>query len=92
MVRRDDGEVHVSVIDQGTGIAEEILPHIFDRFYHLDHVGEELFDGVGLGLSITKQVIEQHNGTISVESEIGAGSTFTIALKQAKGESQGKQF
>lgn len=93
-VRRDDGEVHVSVADQGTGIAEDVLPHIFDRFYHLDQVGEELFDGVGLGLSITKQVIEQHDGTISVESEVGKGCTFTIALKQAQtdGKSQGEQF
>ncbi len=80
-VKRENGSVSVSVMDEGVGISEEVLPHIFDRFYHLDQAGEDLFDGVGLGLSITKQVIEQHNGTISVESEEGEGCTFTITLE-----------
>ena len=80
-VSGDNEDVQVSISDQGVGIPEGSLPFIFDRFYHVDEVGDELFGGLGLGLSITKQVIEQHGGRIEVESEVGAGTTFTIYLK-----------
>ena len=60
-----------------------MLPYIFDRFFHMDKIGSEVFGGLGLGLSITKQVIEQHNGRIEVESKFGEGSTFSIFLKEA---------
>jgi signal transduction histidine kinase len=74
--------VWVKVKDQGVGIPPYAMPHIFERFYRLDEVGGRLFRGVGLGLSIVKQVIEQHNGEIVVESELGKGSTFTVKFKQ----------
>jgi signal transduction histidine kinase len=78
-----DGEkIVVAVEDHGIGIAHDTLPRIFDRFYHLDRSGEELFDGIGLGLAITRQVIEQHHGSLDVVSEPGKGSTFTITLKK----------
>lgn len=80
----------VSIRDQGIGISEEVLPRIFDRFYHLDKVGEDLYGGLGLGLSITQQVIEQHQGKIEVESEIGKGSTFTVYLCEATQEEYGQ--
>jgi signal transduction histidine kinase len=74
----------IDVVDQGIGIETSRLPRIFDRFYHLENSGENLFSGIGLGLSITNQVIKQHNGQLSVQSEPGKGSTFTVQLKTTK--------
>jgi signal transduction histidine kinase len=74
--------VLVSVEDQGIGIAKENLPRIFDRFYHLERSGDDLFGGLGLGLAITRQVIQQHQGSLDVASTPGKGSTFTMTLKQ----------
>lgn len=76
------GSVLIAVEDHGIGIARENLPRIFDRFYHVDRSGDELFDGIGLGLAITRQVIEQHHGSLDVTSEPGKGSIFTITLKE----------
>ena len=77
-----DSNVKVAVEDHGIGIARETLPRIFDRFYHVERYGDDLFGGIGLGLSITRQVIQQHHGTIDVYSEPGKGSTFTLTLKK----------
>ncbi len=77
----DDGYVVADVIDQGIGIEPDRMARIFDRFYHLEKSGENLFGGVGLGLAITNQVIKQHHGMMSVKSEVGKGSTFTFRLK-----------
>ena len=74
--------VVVAVEDHGIGIPKENLPRIFDRFYHLDRSGNDLFGGIGLGLAITRQVIEQHQGRLDVVSTPGKGSTFTMTLKQ----------
>ncbi len=70
----------ISIVDHGIGISPTALPHVFDRFYHLDESGDELFGGLGIGLSIAKQVIQQHNGKITVESTLGRGSAFTVTL------------
>jgi len=73
-----DGDLLVQVIDQGIGIAEEAMPFLFDRFYqgkNPDKVG-----GLGLGLYISKQIIEAHGGQIWAESAEGAGSTFSFTL------------
>ncbi len=75
-----DGKLELSIADPGVGIAPDQLYHIFDRYHHLETAGDHLFGGVGLGLPIAKQVVEQHNGTISVVSRLGEGSTFTIVL------------
>lgn len=72
--------VAISVEDHGIGVDAEIRPRIFDRFFHLERSGDQLFSGLGIGLSITRQVIQQHRGTLDVESEPGRGSTFTISL------------
>ena len=80
----DDDRVYISVEDHGIGIEEENLSRIFDRFYHLERSGDELFSGVGLGLAITRQVIEQHQGKLEVKSIPGQGSTFTLTLKKFK--------
>jgi signal transduction histidine kinase len=82
-----DEDVIIAIQDHGIGIAPEILPRVFDRFYHVDRSEDDVFGGVGIGLAITRQVISQHHGTISVESVSGNGSTFTITLpKWAKRE------
>ena len=78
--RRKDGEVEVSVTDQGMGIAPEDLPHLFERFYRAKGAQKE---GIGLGLYITKLLVEAHGGRIRVESEIGQGSTFSFTLPVA---------
>ena len=75
-------KILVAVEDHGIGITKENLPRIFDRFYHLDRSGDELFSGIGLGLAITRQVIEQHQGSLDVVSTPGKGSTFTLTLKK----------
>jgi signal transduction histidine kinase len=75
-------KILVSVEDHGIGIARQNLPRIFDRFYHLDKSEDDLFSGIGLGLAITRQVIEQHQGSLDVISAPGKGSTFTLTLKQ----------
>lgn len=72
--------VLISVEDHGIGIAPEIRPRIFDRFFHLERNGDELYSGLGIGLSITRQVILQHNGMLDLESQPGKGSKFTITL------------
>jgi two-component system phosphate regulon sensor histidine kinase PhoR len=79
---KKDAWVLVAVEDHGIGIPKENLPRIFDRFYHLERSGDHLFGGIGLGLAITRQVIEQHQGSLDVVSTPGKGSTFTLTLKQ----------
>ena len=81
-LRLEENKVLASVQDHGIGISSENRPRIFDRFYHLDRSGDELYEGIGLGLAITRQVIEQHQGSLDVASEPGKGSTFTITLKK----------
>jgi signal transduction histidine kinase len=65
------------VKDQGRGIEEEDLPHIFDRFYRCRHAADE---GSGLGLAIVKSVVSAHGGSTSVESKLQEGSTFSFRL------------
>lgn len=72
----------VMVRDQGIGIASEALPRIFDRFYHIERHDNDLYSGIGLGLAIARQVIEQHNGALEVSSTPGKGSVFTITFKR----------
>lgn len=78
-----DGEVFVEVVDHGSGIAPEHLPHLYERFYRVDKARSREFGGAGLGLSIVKTLAEAHGGTVEVRSEIGHGSTFTVRLPVA---------
>lgn len=80
----EESTIFVDVHDNGIGIPKENLRRIFDRFYHLEKHEDNLFSGIGLGLAITRQVIEQHRGKLEVISEPGAGTTFTIILERMK--------
>ena len=75
-----EDEIEVSVDDTGTGIAEDELPYVFDRFYRVDKSRARATGGVGLGLTIAKRLVEAHGGRISVRSQAGQGSTFTFTL------------
>ena len=83
-LKAGDETVLMAVKDHGIGIPPENTTRIFDRFYHLEKSGDDLFGGIGLGLSITNQVIAQHDGRLEVVSTPGKGSTFTMTLKQWK--------
>lgn len=75
---------YIFVKDEGTGIHATDIPHIFDRFYRADRSrSKDQREGYGLGLSIAHKIIEQHTGAITVESQPGKGSTFTIKLPLA---------
>jgi two-component system, NtrC family, sensor kinase len=74
--RRNDERVQVIISDNGSGIKEENLKNLFDPFFTTKPVGE----GTGLGLSISYDIIKSHEGEITVESQIGKGTSFTILL------------
>ncbi len=75
----DNGKnVSLEVFDDGAGIPDDSIPHLFDRFYRVD--GARSKRGSGLGLSIVKWIISQHEGNVEVESKVGEGSIFTITL------------
>jgi signal transduction histidine kinase len=78
----DGGPVTVAVTDQGTGIAPEHLPRIWERFYRLDPSRSRATGGMGLGLSVAKRLVEAMGGTIEVESALGEGSRFTVRVGQ----------
>lgn len=73
--------VVVKVIDNGIGISQIDLPHIFERFYRADHSrNKSKVDGYGLGLSLAESIVKTHNGKITVKSTVGEGSVFTVLL------------
>lgn len=77
---RQENWTHIRVQDSGTGIAKEHLPRLFERFYRSDKARSRKLGGTGLGLAIVKHIVQAHNGQVSVDSEVGRGTTFTIKL------------
>ena len=79
-IGEDVSSLTVEVRDTGVGIPEEELSQLFERFYRVDKDRSRATGGSGLGLAISKQIVEMHGGDISVESEIGIGSTFKVRI------------
>lgn len=79
-VDNDRKDAIISVADTGIGIAEEDVPKVFSRFWRSDVSRERVSGGLGVGLAITKEIVDQHNGTIAIDSELGKGTTFTIRI------------
>jgi two-component system, OmpR family, sensor kinase len=73
-------EVQLEVLDDGPGIPTEAIPHVFDRFFRIDGARSTRGNGSGLGLAIVRWIVQQHGGTVGVESKPGEGSVFTVTL------------
>jgi signal transduction histidine kinase len=77
---QDDGQFQIRVSDNGVGIPPEDLPSLFQPFHRGGNVAKEAIDGTGLGLTIVKALVDAHDGTIGVESELDQGTTFCLGL------------
>jgi signal transduction histidine kinase len=76
----DENFAMISVMDTGYGIRAEDRPHIFERFYQSNHSQQSKLGGYGLGLAITKLIVEQHDGTIGFDTTLNKGTTFYFLL------------
>jgi signal transduction histidine kinase len=88
----DESWLQVSITDTGPGIPPEEESKIFDEFYQLTHPGREKSKGVGLGLAISKKLVEMHGGTIRVESVVGEGSRFSFTVPAGQPPLESKAF
>jgi two-component system sensor histidine kinase SenX3 len=79
-LQRQNGKALLSVNDSGIGIPAKDLPRIFERFYRVDRARARETGGTGLGLSIVRHIAESHGGSVTADSELGRGSTFTVSL------------
>lgn len=79
-VHNQNGQIVIAIKDNGPGIPETDLPHIFDRFYRVDKSRKEAESGTGLGLAITKRILQLHNSIVTVDSGHNAGTTFAFPL------------
>ncbi|MGD0629529.1 MAG: ATP-binding protein, partial [Terracidiphilus sp.] len=79
-VRSTGTQAELKVTDTGTGISESDLPHLFQRFRRIDGARRRSHEGSGIGLALVQELVEMHGGSIAVESALGKGTTFTIAL------------
>ncbi|MBR6948895.1 MAG: HAMP domain-containing histidine kinase [Bacilli bacterium] len=82
LVNKDRCSIRVTVSDTGRGIKEEDIDNLYDKFYRSDDIKDSTIEGAGLGLSITKSLLELMEGKISVNSNYGEGSTFTVTIPQ----------
>lgn len=79
-VGQQRSDVWISVSDTGIGIAKEDLSRVFSRFWRSSASRERVSGGLGVGMAVTKEIADRHHGYISVESELGKGTTFTLHL------------
>lgn len=80
---RENGYAKISVRDTGIGIAEEDVKKVFSRFWRADEARQSVNGGLGIGLALVKEVVDQHRGSVSVSSKLGEGSVFTIRIPLA---------
>ncbi len=78
---KDNGVIEVAVKDTGPGVPKEDIPFLFERFYKVDKSRTRTGAGMGLGLAIAKQIVEMHQGSIDVSSELGQGTVFSISFR-----------
>jgi two-component system phosphate regulon sensor histidine kinase PhoR len=83
IMQKENDKIKMTISDKGLGIPRQDLEHIFERFYTVDKAHSQKMGGSGLGLSIVQNIIHKHFGQISLESEMGKGTTFTIILPAA---------
>jgi signal transduction histidine kinase len=76
------------VRDTGIGMAPDVVPHVFERFYRADTARSSQVDGAGLGLSLVRWIADQHGAAVDLESRPGHGSTFTISMPVSTAESR----
>ena len=79
-LHRDIRDAVLEISDTGVGIPQDDLPHVFDRFYRVDKARGRDTGGTGLGLSIVQQIVRLHGGSVTVQSKLGKGTTFTVQL------------
>jgi CheY-like chemotaxis protein len=93
IARRENAEAVLRVQDNGIGIAPDLLPYVFDLFIQADRTLARSEGGLGIGLTIVRNLVEVHNGTIAVDSEgPGQGSEFVVRLPLASGTQTGSEF
>jgi two-component system, OmpR family, sensor histidine kinase SenX3 len=90
-VRAREGLVSISVTDQGEGLSAEDQERVFERFYRVDSARSRHTGGTGLGLSIVKHVASNHGGEVTLWSQPGQGSTFTLRLPEMEGQDGGEE-
>jgi len=88
-LEEDGDRILAAVTDTGIGIPAEHLPHLFERFYRVDEARSREAGGNGLGLAISKWIVESHGGSIAVGGRVGEGTTFTVVLPRDPGEDLG---
>ncbi len=85
-IDQKDAQVTITVTDQGVGIPSDSIPSVFDRFFRVDKSRSRDVGGSGLGLSIVKAAVDRHGGTVTVDSEVGKGTTFRVTLPVSKSQ------
>ncbi|MBK7377952.1 MAG: response regulator [Ignavibacteriales bacterium] len=89
---KEGGSIEIKVRDTGIGIPEEELPKLFERFYQVEPSQAKNYGGTGIGLALTKELVELHHGFINVSSKVGEGSEFTIELPPGKDHLNGDEI
>jgi signal transduction histidine kinase len=82
--RAEQDALYIEAADQGYGIPEADLSRIFEKFYRVPRVQDAGVPGTGLGLSLVREIAELHHGSVSVKSDVGRGSTFTLRIPRTE--------